>query len=1416
MMLNSKSRRIAQSYNLKLGGSRIMRWPLLPLAAVLVLALLAVFVAPAPVTEAQTPPAHYDTDGDGLIEIDNLTQLNAIRWDLDGDGVPPWRKEDDYAAAFPVADGGSVCPAGTTCTGFELTTNLDFDENGDGEITDADAAYWNDGAGWEPIGKLILRDTSVAFSGVLEGNGHVISNMYFHRLIRNTGLFGYIAGGGEVRNLGLDDMAVTGDWAVGGLAGATDHATIQSSYASGSVNGLVRVGGLVGSTSSNSRIVTSYFVGKVHSETEAAGGLVGKNAGDIKASYAEGSVRAIRSNVGGLVGMNDESGNIEASYANAAVRSTVYSHVSRRGHTYLEKPGLGGVIGENAGTVISSYADAAHSRYTPAIGKGNTEGAEVKATAELQMPGDYTGIYANWSLDLDGDSNNDNPWDFGGASQYPALQVDFNGDDTATWQEFGSQRTARNGAHDTDGDGLIEVTSLAQLNAIRWDLDGDGEADWDADSADYAAAFPNDLSGTVCPIGAACLGYELTTDLDFDANNDGEITDADPYWNRGAGWRPLGKSPGYSVLDEPSPAFTAALNGNGHTIRNLSIDRPETKDVGLIGFVGILGRVESLGLIDADVQGLQNVGRMVGENEGTIINSYSTGSVQAWAIAGGLVGYNTGTIERSHAFGSVTVKENWGGGLAGYNNGTIVACHAIGKVHGRSYTGGLVGLDWGTVAYSYSGGTVSGRYDTGGLLGETFGTVYGSYSTAQVHGVKHAGGLVGELENVEIRITKSDGSTVTVRQGARVIASYATGAVFGTYEVGGLVGYTEKNNVAQNRQVRRSAIIASYSTGPVRNLGNVDIGGLVGLNHSDIEFSYFDKTTSGREDAIGLNFIEAAQAEAKTTTELQAPTSYAGIYEDWNVDLDNADGDDNLYTGVDDPWDFGTEEQYPALKADLDGDGTATWREFGYQLRERPALAATSAGTEIGLSWNQVDMSHWTDVPSTTYALYRDGEKMTGYDGGTRSYTDTGLTLGQTYSYQVAALLDGVEHRRSNIASVTPISEPLSFGDVRHYDYTWRQNMHNGRLDLPRATGGVAPLTYTVSPDLPAGLVFDAGYLTINGIPTESQARVHYAYTVTDANGDTASLSFSILVLPPPITVSAGQPVTVREGDAVTYQVSVDSQPAENVVVTVFSDNPDVAIQPASLTFTTDNWQTAQTVTVSAAHDGDRADEQAVIRHQVSGLTVASVTVNVTDDESDREILRDFYNATGGANWTDNDGWLSNQALDQWHGVSTNGQGQVTQLSLRDNGLSGSLPAKLGQMDSLQVLSLDRNSLSGSLPVELGDLSNLTRLALNRNSLTGSIPSELGNLSNLSIIGLARNSLSGTLPTSLGNLTGLTRLSLHDNTALSGELPSGFTALVDLQRLAIANTGLCAPDDEAFSAWLDGVSDKPGGVATCQ
>ena len=74
--------------------------------------------------------------------------------------------------------------------------------------------------------------------------------------------------------------------------------------------------------------------------------------------------------------------------------------------------------------------------------------------------------------------------------------------------------------YDDDDDGLIDVRSLAQLNAVRHDLNGNG----DATHADYVAAFPNRVTTANarmgCPTGT-CTGYELRAHLDFDTDGDG-------------------------------------------------------------------------------------------------------------------------------------------------------------------------------------------------------------------------------------------------------------------------------------------------------------------------------------------------------------------------------------------------------------------------------------------------------------------------------------------------------------------------------------------------------------------------------------------------------------------------------------------------------------------------------------------------------------------------------------------------------------------------------------------------------------------------------------------------------------------------------------------------------------------------------
>ena len=194
------------------------------------------------------------------------------------------------------------------------------------------------------------------------------------------------------------------------------------------------------------------------------------------------------------------------------------------------------------------------------------------------------------------------------------------------------------------------------------------------------------------------------------------------------------------------------------------------------------------------------------------------------------------------------------------------------------------------------------------------------------------------------------------------------------------------------------------------------------------------------------------------------------------------------------------------------------------------------------------------------------------------------------------------------------------------------------------------------------------------------------------------------------------------------------------------------------------------------------------------------------ESATDRAVLVALYNATGGANWTDNTNWLSTVPISEWYGVVTDDGGRVTELHLAENRLAGGVPLALGNLSSLTYLGLHRNQLTGSItgmvgnlanlevlslggnqftgtiPVSLGNLTNLTEMYLWGSELTGPVPAWLGNLSNLEVLNLGDNQLTGAIPTQLGNLSKLTALRLYSN-QLTGTIPAQLGNLPNLTEL---------------------------------
>ncbi len=328
--------------------------------------------------------AAADRDGNGLIEIDDLTMLHNMRYNLAGTS---YKTTDTNSAG-----NSSGCPV-TGCRGYELTRDLDLDANSDGgswsgsaeegyvlHADDSQTPYFvvdQDGSGgWLPIGDLFNP-----FVAVLDGNGHSISHLAIRRDQDEIGLFGVIGEGAAIRNLGLIDNLAndTGSdgASIGGLVGRQNGGSIIASYAEGPADGGDgegdQVGGLVGAQFSGS-ILVSYAEGPTDGgdgEGDQVGGLVGAQfSGSITASYAKGDVagggnpggsasvqqgRSISGgyiagaaaggdNLGGLVGFQ-EGGSIRTSYAEGEVAGGDGDDV------------VGGLVGVQSGTIRASYAE---------------------------------------------------------------------------------------------------------------------------------------------------------------------------------------------------------------------------------------------------------------------------------------------------------------------------------------------------------------------------------------------------------------------------------------------------------------------------------------------------------------------------------------------------------------------------------------------------------------------------------------------------------------------------------------------------------------------------------------------------------------------------------------------------------------------------------------------------------------------------------------------------------------------------------------------------------------------------------------------------------------------------------------------------------------------------------------------------
>ena len=1147
----------------------------------------------------------HDLDNDGLIDVDSLAKLNAVRWDLDGDGTP-LSSTSTYRTAFPSPAPDMGCPDGPdadqladACAGYELTADLDFDTNGSGDV-DASDAYPN----WSPIGGT--------YSATFDGNNRVISNLTIVDAAGSAGLFNTVSG--TVRGLGLADVDVSG---VGGSATyvaplvAVLNGSVVASWASGRVRagstGLPHVGGLVGRVSgTGSRLAASYSTASVtgaNSSATYAGGLAGaiSSGTTVVACYATGLVDNGGSNgqAGGLIGNNVGPTTVRASYFAGTVASSTVS----------------GVTSANDGS-----GENYHNVYYDSSTTGLTAGSTAQTTSALQGPTSATGtLYAAWDdLDVNGNGSADeDPWDFGSAWNYPALKYG------------GLDPTDQRNDYDADGDRLIDIATLSQLNAVRSDVDGDGVPPPSATSSYFGAgAFPN---GVFNPSGVSfcwpteddprdnCAGYELVADLDFDTDGDGDVDMNDEI----SSWTPIAD-------------WAGLLDGGGHMIKNLTVSGAGN-DRGLFATATTAATVRSLGLVDVSVTGPGvRLGALAGVFNGRVAAVYATGSVTGAGGVGGLVAETRSSSARIVASYSrvdvqCTANANWAhnGGLAARNDGVIAASYAAGAITGNcpaTVKGGLVSNSPGTEPSSYwdtdlttigddtdsppqpPEGKTSAvlqaptSYDT--LVGDPGEAIYAAWDDQDVDG----DGETGDGEDADPW-------------------DFGGANEHPILKYGGLAAAPQLDAQPDTAPVFATSTPVAAMTFP----GGVAIQpfqlpAVTGGNGAHVY------TPSGLPAGLSLGVPNCATA----STVCGAPTVATSTTVTVTVD----DSDSNMAAGDRDTVTFMVtvpaasariaSTTPPALmETNLNGAGVvvelsgtvfgASVSPSGFQLATTPTIAGLSIASATRDSATRAtlrlrfDGTNFNTRSTLAVRVLAAAHRFGGdQDTGTVAVAPA---VGVMLSATDLALQ---EASGSNVGTYTVVLTGQPAGAVTVTPTSGNSDVTVGGALTFNAMNWNTARTVTVTAGQDDDAVDDVAFIThaVQGIPgVASGPRVRVAVNDDDSQGLTLATS----------TLAAG----VTEGMTGTYTARLASEPTGVVAVAIASSDGAVTVdvdataggEQATLLFNAANWDTPQTVTVRAGEDDDGEGETVTLTHDPSGadygaVTDVDVSFTVTDDDT--------------------------------------------------------------------------------------------------------------------------------------------------------------------------------------------------------
>ena len=282
----------------------------------------------------------------------------------------------------------------------------------------------------------------------------------------------------------------------------------------------------------------------------------------------------------------------------------------------------------------------------------------------------------------------------------------------------------------------------------------------------------------------------------------------------------------------------------------------------------------------------------------------------------------------------------------------------------------------------------------------------------------------------------------------------------------------------------------------------------------------------------GVSFTEAIRALSGTPTKDQAATEYKYTATDidgdvatlvFSITVEESSGDDASFVSM-----SGVPSKIVAgvtatVTVTMRNTGTTTWTPFrGYGLgsespRDNETWGVRRAPLSASVAPNEdVTFTFPITAPETTGS----------YTFAWRMVRDPGMWFGTA------------------TGDVTVTVEDPSFGDTTISDQTWKQDETLESLTLPAASGGDGGLTYALTPDPPAGVNFNPATRVLSGTPTTAQDATEYTYTATDADGDAATLMFSITVEAAPVDDASfvsmsGLPSRMVAGGTATVTVTM-------------------------------------------------------------------------------------------------------------------------------------------------------------------------------------------------------------------------------------------------------------------------------------